>query len=323
MKKSVLLLLILFIFIGGLYAQVHTAHETTDWKNFYSINAGIGTNFLLVDGFSIGFSIEPKYALTPEYMVGIKGGLHFSSERYGNNIVVLETQGFFRWNFLQLDNPLKTSSLPLDVFAQGGIGFIGAFRGSDVRDTRASLLFDITAGITIPIGPLWHIEPSISGGYPFYGGISITAGRRFYPPQRVREIPSADNTRREVITRAEYIIFAPNSFRYNDGIDRDAESLNDLAIIQTARILRENPDLQVRIEGHANPVTNLPGETGLLLSLSTNRANQIAAQLRARGVPENQIIVIAHGGTRTIANDRVHWNMNRRVELIIVQTNGN
>ena len=321
MKKSILLLLMLFILLGGLFAQT----GTNDWSNYFSINAGLGTNFILVDGFSAGLMIEPKYALSPLFMAGSKGGIHFSFESEGNNIIALEAQGFFRWNFLRLNFPSNAYGHTLDIFVQGGIGFLGAFRGSDVRESRSSPLFDLTAGVTIPLGKLWHVEPSIRGGYPFYGGITVTAGRRFYTSQRARELPPVEITIREVITSAEYIIFAPDSPRYNEGIDRDAAALNDLAIIQTARLLRDNPDFQVRIEGHANPVTNLPEETAELVTLSNERANQAAAQLRAIGVPENQIIVVARGGEMTIASHSDHdrWNMNRRVELIIIQTGEN
>ena len=315
-KKSVLLLLMLFLILGGMYAQ----NGTSDWSNYFSINAGVGTNFILVEGMSVGITFEPKYALSPLFMVGGKGGLHFSFENEGNNIIALESQGFFRWNFLRLGG--EQYGHTIDIFAQGGIGFLGAFRGTDVKESRSSLLFDLTAGVTIPLGSIWHIEPSIRGGYPFLGGASITVGRRFNTPQRVREIPVIT---REVIDRAEYIIFASNNTVYNNRIDRDAVSLNELAIIQTARILRENPDFIVRIEGHANPVTNEPDEPAELLSISTARANQVAAQLRARGVPESQIVIAAHGGTRTLvgANDYDRWNMNRRVELIIVPAGDN
>ena len=319
MKKSVLLLLMLFLILGGMYAQ----NGTPDWNNYFSINAGVGTNFILMEGLSVGLTFEPKYALSPLFMVGVKGGLHFSFENEGNNIIALESQGFFRWNFLRLGG--NEHGQTIDIFAQGGIGFLGAFRGTDVKESRSSPLFDLTAGVTIPLGPLWHIEPSIRGGYPFLGGASITVGRRFNTPQRVRELPPVEIITREFIDRPEYIIFASNNPVYNDGIDRDGESLNELAIIQTARILRENPDFIVRIEGHANPVTNEPDEPAELLTLSTNRANQVAAQLRTRGVPESQIVIAAHGGTRTIvsADDYDRWNMNRRVELIIVPAGDN
>ena len=198
MKKNVLLLLILFIVINGLnvkglFAQELTARETPDWNNYFSLNAGAGTNFFLVDGISAGFFIEPRYALSQKFTVGTRGGIHFSVENEGFNIIVLETQSFFRWNFIRRPYPANASGYTVDIFIQGGMGFLGAFRGEDVRDSRASLLFDATAGVNVPLSSNWHVELSISGGYPFYGGIAFTVGKKFPLPQRTVIVPSDTN----------------------------------------------------------------------------------------------------------------------------------
>ncbi|MCL2130737.1 MAG: OmpA family protein, partial [Treponema sp.] len=78
-------------------------------------------------------------------------------------------------------------------------------------------------------------------------------------------------------------------------------------------------NLVVRIEGHANPVTTDPNEADELMALSALRANAVADQLRARGVKEEQMVVISFGGTRTVTSDQEIWNRNRRVELIIIE----
>jgi outer membrane protein OmpA-like peptidoglycan-associated protein len=57
------------------------------------------------------------------------------------------------------------------------------------------------------------------------------------------------------------------------------------------------------------------------MTLSAMRSNTVAEQLKARGVNENQTVVIAFGGTRTVTSDHDIWNRNRRVELIVVQVN--
>jgi len=75
----------------------------------------------------------------------------------------------------------------------------------------------------------------------------------------------------------------------------------------------------VRIEGHANPVLNDPSETESLMSLSKMRADAVAAQLMAKGVKEEQMFIIAYGGSRPVTNDQRCWNRNRRVELIVFQ----
>ena len=57
------------------------------------------------------------------------------------------------------------------------------------------------------------------------------------------------------------------------------------------------------------------------MTLSKLRANVVAEQLKAKGIREEQIVVIAYGGTRTVTSEHDIWNRNRRVELIVIQVN--
>jgi outer membrane protein OmpA-like peptidoglycan-associated protein len=57
------------------------------------------------------------------------------------------------------------------------------------------------------------------------------------------------------------------------------------------------------------------------MALSTMRASVVAERLRAKGVSDEQMVVIAFGGTRTVTSDHDIWNRNRRVELIVIQVN--
>jgi outer membrane protein OmpA-like peptidoglycan-associated protein len=345
--------------LNGLYAQPVLINENT---KFWSLNGGLATSDILVDGASFGLVIEPRFDLFPNInlMIGSKNGINYSTD----GIISLETQVYLRWNFWQ---PV-IFGFSTDVFIQGGVGFLGALNGPDrpfdVRDSRSSLLGDLTAGITIPLSSRWQIEPSFRFGYPFIIGFAVTAGLKFpfnttrietrtetvietrfetRPEVRVETIteagvetiietrveyvevvrmpPAEEIIKRIMITQVEYIIFGADSFVFNQGIDADARALNELVIGQTARVLTGNPNLKIRIEGHANPVTHEITEIQELAILSENRANEVARLLRARGVREDQIIVVAYGGERAIASDRDHWNINRRVELIVIQVN--
>lgn len=319
-KKYILVFLLFFLIISGINAQ----SEESNWDfSYWMLNGGIGMSDILVDGLSFGFIIEPKIPLTSSLMLGSKNAINFSTD----GIIALETQVFLRWNFLTFN----LFDRDINAFIQGGLGFLGAIKGPynrfDPRDTRSSLLADFTAGITIPLTSSLNIEPSVRFGYPFIFGLSVTAGYKFPLPQKTEYIerPGAaaatanEIIRRIIITQVEYILFGGDIYRYNEGIDADARSLNDLVLNQVSQILRENRDLHVRIEGHANPVTREPAEIQELAVLSERRANEVARLLRARGVRDEQIVLIALGGTRTIASDHAHWNMNRRVELIIIQ----
>ena len=184
--------------------------------------------------------------------------------------------------------------------------------------TRGSLLFDAAVGVTIPLTSRWHIEPVVRGGYPHIAGVGLTAGYKF---PLYQQFPSTAIIKRIMITAVEYILFGPDIGKYNVGIDHDAEGLNELVLNNIAQTLKENPHFQVRIEGHANPVTNNPDEAGRLMTLSSIRAREVAAQLKAKGVNEGQMVIIAFGGTRTVTSEHDIWNRNRRVELIVMQVN--
>jgi len=309
---------VLFFALLGTAAALHA--QAGRWETFWALDAGIASNDILVEGVSLGLVLDPSISLTPRITIGSKNVINFSTDET-MNIVALETQAYFRWNFLRLRNPER----PTNIFAQGGVGLVAAYRGADVQMTRGSVLVDGTAGITIPVSSRWHIEPSVRVGYPFIAGVSVTAGRRFplRLPSRIeyREIiripPPTEIVKRITIVQVEYVIFGPDISAYNDGIDADARALNDLVIGHTVEVLKENPNYVVRLEGHANPLTYTPAQFEDLVALSEERADEVAGLLKARGVPEEQIVVAAFGGARTAARDFDHRNMNRRVELII------
>lgn len=131
-------------------------------------------------------------------------------------------------------------------------------------------------------------------------------------------LPPEEIIKKITISSVEYILFGPDIGEYNIEIDNDAQSLNELVLNSTAQMLKNNSDLRVRLEGNANPVTNNPKEADELMALGAVRANAVAAQLRKRGVSEEQLVVISYGGTRTVTNEHDIWNRNRRVELMIM-----
>jgi outer membrane protein OmpA-like peptidoglycan-associated protein len=327
-KKLCSFVFTFFVLINVLHAQAEFPRG-----NFWSMNTGIGMSSILVEGTSYQMVLEPKLWLSSPLMVGSKIGMNYSTDE----ILTFEGQVYLRWNFLQFVQNRQTSmERSTDFFIQGGLGMLAAYRGadspmSDVTMTRGSLMFDAAAGVTIPLSSRWHIEPSIRGGFPHIIGASITAGYKFPLRQReiteyveiIRTVPQNEIIRRVMISAVEFVLFGPDTGEYNVGIDHDAEGLNELVLDHTARMLTENPDFRVRIEGHANPVTTDPEEAEELMNLSSMRANVVADQLRARGVPDDQKVVIAFGGTRTVTSEHDIWNRNRRVELTIVQVDAN
>jgi outer membrane protein OmpA-like peptidoglycan-associated protein len=336
--KRIILLLVFLALISGLYAQTKYDFPAGD---FWSLDAGIGMTTFLVDGFPLQLIFDPKLWLSPSLMVGSRVGINYSFENETitnvlSDILTLEGQVYLRWNFLRLGGNVNRT---YDIFAQGGLGLISAYRGDDnpfdnYTLTRGSILLDAAVGVTIPFTDRWHIEPSIRVGYPHIWGISLTSGYKFKLPERVvtrttthleyvtvDRAPSfnSESVRRIIIPAIEFVLFGPDIGSYNIGIDRDAQQLNELVLNAVTQMLRNDPDLRVRIEGHANPNTINRSETEDLMALSVMRANVVADQLRARGVSDDQIVLIAFGGTRTATNEWDVRNRNRRVELMIIQ----
>lgn len=330
-QKIIFLFLALLIFSSGLHAQTRYDFPRGD---FWSLDVGVGISNFLVDGTPLPtLIIDPKLWLSPYLMVGSRVGITYAMESDDHDILTFEGQVYLRWNFLHLGREEN----PTNVFLQGGLGLIAAYRGwdnvfDDVTRTRGSLLFDAALGATIPLSERWHIEPSIRGGYPHIWGVSLTAGYKFPLPRAtrsettvevIRTVPPSEIVRRVMISAVEFILFGPDIGSYNVGIDHDAQQLNELVLNYTARTLRENPNFRVRIEGHANPYTINVSEADELMTLSAMRSNVVAQQLKLRGVSEEQIVIVSFGGTRTATNEWDVRNRNRRVEMIILEVDTN
>jgi len=329
-KKIMFMLLLFLLIVCGVYAQTINDFPAGD---FWSLDVGPGMSDFLVSGMSFQAIIDPKLWLSPTLMIGSKLGVNFSAEEDNRHILAFEGQVYMRWNFLRLGQELN----PWNIFIQGGMGLISAYRGTsvnpfnDVTMTRGSLLFDAATGVTIPLSARWHIEPQIRGGYPHLFGSSLTVGYKFPLPQKVigsrtteyveviKTIPPEEIVKRVMISSVEFVLFGPDIGRYNLGIDRDAQQLNEMVLNYTAQTLKDNPHYRVRIEGHANPYTINHSEIEELMVLSTKRADVVAGELKSRGVDEKQIVMISFGGTRTATNEWDIRNRNRRVEMIITQ----
>jgi len=310
-EKQIIFLLMFAAVFNGLYAQ-------TEFPGgyYWSLDAGYGTTDILVKGLSNQIIIDPKIWLSPAFMVGNKFGVNYSTDK----ILAFEDQVYLRWNFLRPGRPEK----PVNLFLQGGIGILAMYKGTDtlfgdVANNRGSLIFDMAAGVTIPLTSRWHIEPSIRGGYPHIAGVSITAGYKFRFPQQKAKDGNLDVIKRMLVAGFDSIMFGPDTEQYNVDIDRSVQEHNETVLNSIAKTLKDNPGYHVRIEGHANPVTNDTAETDRLIALSIMRADTVAEKLKAKGVTEEQMVVMGFGGAKIISSDI--RNMNRRVELIVIRIN--
>jgi peptidoglycan-associated lipoprotein len=81
-----------------------------------------------------------------------------------------------------------------------------------------------------------------------------------------------------------------------------------------AQYLAANPQVSVRLEGHADE----RGSREYNLGLGEKRANAIRNLMMAEGVADSQLVVVSYGEERPAAyeHNEEAWAMNRRVELI-------
>jgi len=300
LKGRIILPLAFMMLSNALHAQ--TVFPGGD---YWSFDAGVGMTDILVKGLSYQFVLDPKIWISPPLMVGSRLGVNYSTDE----ILSFESQIYLRWNFLRLGRPEKA----VNIFIQGGIGLLTSYRKgedgffSDTSNKRGSFMFDAATGITIPLSSTWHIEPAVRGGYPHIAGASITLGKK---------IPFRSEHEKEP-SPVRFVMFGSYNGEYNKAVSGGIRKRNELAVNDIANTLMKNPDYSVRIEGHANPVINDQSETNKLMNLSKTRADVVAGLLRERGVKEEQIIIIAYGGTRPVTGDQRYWDKNRRVELII------
>ncbi|MBW2263001.1 MAG: OmpA family protein, partial [Deltaproteobacteria bacterium] len=83
------------------------------------------------------------------------------------------------------------------------------------------------------------------------------------------------------------------------------------------KILKANPDMEVRIEGH----TDNQGGTAHNMDLSTRRAESVKKYFVENGIDENRIETVGYGPKKPIADNKTKKGQakNRRVEFHIIQ----
>jgi peptidoglycan-associated lipoprotein len=91
----------------------------------------------------------------------------------------------------------------------------------------------------------------------------------------------------------------------------DARAILD----RKARLLREQPSVAIRIEGHADE----RGSTEYNLALGSRRADAVRAYLIAVGINASRLQSTTYGEARPLANGtgETAWSRNRRAEFVV------
>ncbi|RDH84924.1 MAG: peptidoglycan-associated lipoprotein Pal [endosymbiont of Galathealinum brachiosum] len=106
---------------------------------------------------------------------------------------------------------------------------------------------------------------------------------------------------------AEKVIY----FNYDsDQISPDYQEL----ITHHGKYLASNPDMSVRLEGHADE----RGSREYNVALANRRAQSVRRLVLFQGVNADQVSVISYGEEKPVAlgHDDEAWRLNRRVELV-------
>lgn len=135
-----------------------------------------------------------------------------------------------------------------------------------------------------------------------------------------RERAAADAARRDSIARANaraaedarHALLEPVHFDFN----RDDIPPTETALLERkAAILRDNPGLQVRIEGNADE----RGSDEYNLALGMRRAAAVERYIQERGIQASRMTTTSYGLERPVCTERNEscWSRNRRDEVVI------
>jgi len=96
----------------------------------------------------------------------------------------------------------------------------------------------------------------------------------------------------------------------SDQISADYQEL----IAHHGKYLASNPDMSVRLEGHADE----RGSREYNVALANRRAQSVRRLVLFQGVNSEQVSVISYGEEKPVAlaHDEESWRLNRRVELV-------
>lgn len=85
-----------------------------------------------------------------------------------------------------------------------------------------------------------------------------------------------------------------------------------------AQVMRENPDMSIRLEGH----TDIVGEFDANVELSRNRVNEVKRYLVGKGIRTDRVETIGYGPSRPINTNKSLKERpeNRRVEMVVTKS---
>ncbi|VAW60800.1 Tol-Pal system peptidoglycan-associated lipoprotein PAL [hydrothermal vent metagenome] len=108
-------------------------------------------------------------------------------------------------------------------------------------------------------------------------------------------------------------VLAEKVIYFNFDSDQISDDYQEL-IAHHGKYLASNPDMTVRLEGHADE----RGSREYNVALANRRAQSVRRLVLFQGVNADQVSVISYGEEKPVAlgHDDESWRLNRRVELV-------
>ena len=148
-----------FILLSALILCTSLTAFTQENRNF-AVGLGLEWNMNAPENFAGGAVLGLDY----RFMESFAAGFHFTFSTNFDGIAVMEPAALFRWYFLG------------PFFVQGDLG---AFIVFDLGEMDVRFLGGLRAGMRIPLGEMFYVEPYGRLGYPFMFGIGAIAGVKF------------------------------------------------------------------------------------------------------------------------------------------------
>jgi outer membrane protein OmpA-like peptidoglycan-associated protein len=200
-----------------------------------------------------------------------------------------------------------------------GMGGVKVFEGTadelrrlklDISDQRHR--FPVYSGdqigvymVRTPESEIWvetYINPNRDGLY------HLTVVEKKALEVKASLLP-ADQLKKELDTRGHVALYINFDFNKSD-IKPDSKPI----INEIVKLLKTNPDLSLKVEGHTDNV----GTPDYNKSLSDARAKSVVAALKAEGIDGNRLDAVGYGEDKPIADNTSDAGraQNRRVELV-------
>ena len=182
---------------------------------------------------------------------------------------------------------------------------------------RFLLLVLVLAALVLASGCAKKTTPTTAAEAPAALEAEYTAPAPPQPARPVTQEAEPDIWSADLDTLNAYLrekgLLQPVYFDY-DRYELRADTRERLAV--NARLLRERPELEVVIEGHADE----RGTHEYNLALGDRRAESARGYLKTLGIQPDQTATVSYGKERPVCTDSAEscWWQNRRAQFVVV-----